>query len=224
LKFAHLADIHLGYEQYHQSWRADDFAKVFREAVQIAVNEKVDFAIIAGDLFHRSTPNPKTIKEAIDILSIFKENRISVFAIEGNHDKTIRDISIYHLLESLGLLYVLGLRKRKIEGEYVRSVKIGNVYLVKGYFDGVEIIGDTHRTRWQLEKILPVLKPESDECIIVLHQAVREVADVDVEYELTLSELPKATYYTLVIFTCHEHMNMKVVYNLSWLSRKIRCS
>ncbi len=197
MKFAHLADLHLGYEQYNQSWRAEDFAEAFRNAARTIVSEAVDFVIIAGDLFHRSVPNPRTIKEAIEILSIFKRAKIPVFAIEGNHDKSIRDISAYHLLEALGLLNVLGFRKRKVEGENVVSERIENVYLVKGIVDGVEIVGDRHRTRWQLERILPFLKPESDECVLVLHQAVKEVVDINLEmaYDLTLSDLPKASYY-----------------------------
>lgn len=199
MKFAHFADIHLGYEQYHQSWRAEDFARVFREAVEKAVAEKVDFAIIAGDLFHRSVPNPKAIKDSIESLSILKENNIPVFAIEGNHDKTVREVSIYDLLESLGLLNLLGLRKKRVDGEYVRCERIGNVYLVKGVFDGVEIIGDTYRTSWQLSKVLPYLKAESDESILALHQSIKEVVDVDVEesHELTLNELPEASYYAM---------------------------
>jgi DNA repair exonuclease SbcCD nuclease subunit len=200
MKFAHLADVHLGYEQYNQSWRAEDYARVFRQAAEIAVSNRVDFAIIAGDLFHRSVPNPKTIKEAIDILSIFRKNRIPVFAVEGNHDKSMREVSIYHLLESLGLLNVVGLRKRRVESEYLTSLRVGeNAYLVKGVFDNVEIIGDRHRTKWQLEKVLQVLKPETDESVVVLHQSVKEVVDIEIDlaYELTLQDLPKASYYAM---------------------------
>ncbi len=197
MRFAHLADIHLGYEQYNQLWRAEDFAKAFRLAVERSLEENVDFAIIAGDLFHRSLPNPRTIKDAIDTLSLFKKEGIPVFAVEGNHDKTSRDISAYHLLESLGLLHVLGLRKNPVDGEYVRSVRIQNVYLVKGVYEDVEILGDRHRSKWQLEKVLPILKPESDKSVLVLHQAVKEVVDIelDMAFDVTLSELPEASYY-----------------------------
>ena len=181
MRFAHLADIHLGYEQYNQLWRAEDFAKAFRLAVERSLEENVDFAIIAGDLFHRSLPNPRTIKDAIDTLSLFKKEGIPVFAVEGNHDKTSRDISAYHLLESLGLLHVLGLRKNPVDGEYVRSVRIQNVYLVKGVYEDVEILGDRHRSKWQLEKVLPILKPESDKSVLVLHQAVKEVVDIELD-------------------------------------------
>ena len=82
MKFAHIADVHLGYEQYHQSWRADDFAKAFREVTDKAIEYDVDFVIISGDLFHKSAPNPKTIREAIDSLLMFKKAGIPVFMLQ----------------------------------------------------------------------------------------------------------------------------------------------
>jgi len=197
MKFAHFADLHLGYEQYNQPWRAEDFSRSFKAAAEKAIDSDVEFAVISGDLFHRSLPSPKTIKEAIETLFLFRREKIPVFAVEGNHDKTSREISAYHLLESLGLLKVLGLRRERVEAENAKSVKVGNVYLVKGFVGDVELIGDRHRSRWQLEKVLPVLKPESEGSILVLHQAVKEVVDVEIEmaYELTINDLPEASYY-----------------------------
>ncbi|MFN3384188.1 MAG: exonuclease SbcCD subunit D [Archaeoglobaceae archaeon] len=209
MKFAHFADIHLGYEQYNLPWRADDFANALKNAVKIAVSEKVDFAIIAGDLFHRSVPNPKTLNDAIEALGIFKESGIPVFAIEGNHDKSIREMSAYNLLENLGLLNVLGLRKERVERDNVTSVRLENVYLVKGVYKDVEIIGDKHRTRWQLEKVLPLMKSDG-KSILVLHQAVKEVVDVDLEmsWDLTIDQLPEADYYALG--HVHVHREKKI--------------
>lgn len=204
MKFAHFADLHLGYEQYNLPWRAEDFAVAFKKAVEIAVSEKIDFAIISGDLFHRSVPNPKTLNDAIEALKIFREREIPVFAVEGNHDKSIREMSAYNLLEKLGLLNVLGLRKERVEGDNVTSVRVENVYLVKGVYKDVEILGDKHRTRWQLEKVLPLIKSEG-ECILVLHQVVKEVVDIDLDmgWDLTIDQLPEANYYALG----HVHMH-----------------
>ncbi len=197
VKFAHLADVHLGFEQYNQSWRAEDFARAFREAIGKIIEEEVDFVVIAGDLFHRSVPNPRTIKEAVDSLSLLRNRDIPVFAVEGNHDKSARGMSIYHLLESLGLLNVLGFRRRRVESEYLESERVEDVYFVRGYYGDVEIVGDRHRTRWQLEKTISYLKPNSDRSILVLHQSVKEVVDVELKtaYELTLNDLPEAGYY-----------------------------
>ncbi|MDW7990190.1 MAG: exonuclease SbcCD subunit D [Archaeoglobaceae archaeon] len=196
MRFAHFSDIHLGYEQYNLTWREEDFYRNFKESARIAIKEGVDFVLIAGDLFHKSFPNPKTLSEAIDVLRIFNENKIPVFAIEGNHDKSIREMSAYHLLENLGLLNVLGFRKEKVEGDHITSVRIENVYLVKGVYKDLEIIGERHRTRWQLEKVLPYLKPES-RGVLLLHQAVKEAIDVEIDmnWDLTIDQLPEANYY-----------------------------
>ncbi len=203
MKFAHFADIHLGYEQYNLPWRAEDFFQSFKRAAEIAVKEGIDFAIISGDLFHRNVPSPKTILEAIEVLRIFKEKEIPVFAIEGNHDKSMRE-SAYHLLEKLGLLNLLGFRKERVEGDYLTSEKVEGVYLVKGVFKDLEIIGDKHRTKWQIEKILPLLKG-GGKSILVLHQVVKEVVDIDLEmsWDITIDQLPEADYYAFG----HVHMH-----------------
>lgn len=198
MKFAHFADLHLGYEQYNQSWRAEDFASAFKRSAEVAIAQGIDFAIISGDLFHRSVPNPKTLNDAIEVLKLFKGRDIPVFAVEGNHDKSIREMSAYHLLEGLGLLNVLGLRRERIEGDFVTSERVENLYIVKGVFKDIEIIGDRHRTKWQLEKILPYLKGGED-AILVLHQTVKEVVDVDlnIAWDLTIEQLPPARYYAM---------------------------
>lgn len=209
MKFVHFADLHLGYEQYNQSWRAEDFASAFKRAAEFAVMEGVDFAIIAGDLFHRSVPNPKTLNDVIEVLKIFKSHGIPVFAIEGNHDKSIREMSAYHLLESLELLNVLGLRKERVEGDLVTSERVENLYLVKGVFKDLEIIGDRHRTKWQVEKILPYLKG-GENSILVLHQTVKEAVDFDmnIAWDLTIDQLPPAKYYAMGHI--HLHRDLKV--------------
>ncbi|MCS7143928.1 MAG: exonuclease SbcCD subunit D [Archaeoglobaceae archaeon] len=198
MKFAHLADLHLGYEQYNQSWRAEDFASAFKRSAELALLEGVDFVIIAGDLFHRSVPSPKTLNDAIEVLKIFKSRNIPVFAVEGNHDKSIREMSAYHLLESLELLNVLGLRKDRIENDFITSVRLDNIYMTKGVFKDIEIIGDRHRTKWQIEKVLPYLKSDRD-AILVLHQTVKEAVDIDmnIAWDLTIEQLPEAKYYAM---------------------------
>jgi len=212
VKFAHLADAHLGYEQYHLPFRAEDFAKSFKFAVEKAIEENVDFAIISGDLFHRSNPNPKTIKQAIDILSMLKRENIPIFAIEGNHDKTVKDVSIYDLLESLGLLYKLGLRRKFVEGEFVRSKPFGDYNLVYGVFEDFKIFGDTHRSSHQFKSLMEERYiPNCD--IAVLHLSVKEVVDLDIKDDyVTISDLPKAKYYALG----HVHIPIKKNVNGSW--------
>ncbi len=212
MKFAHIADTHLGYEQYHLPFRADDFAKAFKSVVEKTLEEDVDFVIISGDLFHKSNPNPKTIKQAMEVLSILKGENVPIFAIEGNHDKTVKEVSIYDLLESLGLLYKLGLRRTFKESEYLRFKKLGDYKMVYAELDGYKIFGDTHRTSHQFKSLMEERYiPDCD--VAVLHLSVKEVVDFEIKDDyVTIRDLPKAKYYALG----HVHLPICKELNGSW--------
>lgn len=61
MKFAHLADCHIG------NWRdpkmADLSTKAFTKAIDTCIHEKVDFVLISGDLFNTSLPSIDRLKE-----------------------------------------------------------------------------------------------------------------------------------------------------------------
>ena len=89
-RFVHMADVHLGKQQYGRIERAADFARAFRDVVKHAVDAGVDFVVIAGDLFEQKTVDPETFNVASAGLRRLAEANIPVFAIEGNHEKFLR--------------------------------------------------------------------------------------------------------------------------------------
>lgn len=86
--FMHIADTHLGYEQYGVRERFNDFSRVFWDIVDDALYREVDFLVIAGDLFHKRAIDALTLIHAIEGLKKLKAKGIPVIAIEGNHDRS----------------------------------------------------------------------------------------------------------------------------------------
>jgi len=120
LKFIHMADVHLGYRQYGCEERAIDFAQAFLDVINFAVDKKVDFILIAGDLFHKkSEVDPLTLAQATKALEKAKKAGIPVIAVEGNHDSTYfkESFSWMDYLAKSGLL--INLKPSFDEGDIV---------------------------------------------------------------------------------------------------------
>lgn len=86
--FIHIADTHLGYEQYGVRERFNDFSRAFWDITDEAVKRQVDFVVIAGDLFNKRAIDALTLIHAIEGLKKLKDHAIPVIAIEGNHDRS----------------------------------------------------------------------------------------------------------------------------------------
>jgi DNA repair protein SbcD/Mre11 len=86
--FIHMADVHLGYEQYGVRERFNDFSRSFWEIVDEAIARKVNFVIVAGDLFNKRSLDALTLIHAIEGFRKLKDHAIPVIAIEGNHDRS----------------------------------------------------------------------------------------------------------------------------------------
>lgn len=109
-RFLHLADIHLGFDRYGSAERTKDFFYAFNDVVEkYAIQDPVDFVVIAGDLFEHRMIQPGVLNQAQVVLSALKEANIPVFAIEGNHDNRPYGISTSWLryLSDWGLLHLL---------------------------------------------------------------------------------------------------------------------
>ena len=109
MRFLHVADVHLGYQQYGSRERYNDFGRAFLHVVDQAVERKADALLLAGDLFEKRTVDPKAMGQAVAGLQRLKDARIPVIAVEGNHERAhYQDqISWLEFLDSLGLLILL---------------------------------------------------------------------------------------------------------------------
>lgn len=100
MKFGHLADCHLG------GWRHPELQKLnfdsFRYALESCKKEKVDFILIAGDLFDSAYPPIEVIKDTFEEFRKLKESNIPVFLVAGSHDYSVSGKSFLDVLEKSG--------------------------------------------------------------------------------------------------------------------------
>ena len=116
-RFAHLADLHVG------AWRERALAEVGLAAVRTAfercIEERVDFIVIAGDLFDATLPDMAHVRETAEVLRRVGEAGIPVYATYGSHDYSPSATSVIDVLEASGLFMKLMTADVAGEGEDV---------------------------------------------------------------------------------------------------------
>lgn len=90
IRFLHTADIHLGAKFLALGSQAakqrEQLLQTFNRVIELAIEQKVDFVLLAGDTFDSNQPAPKTLdafKQGIKQLARF---RIPAVIIGGTHD------------------------------------------------------------------------------------------------------------------------------------------
>jgi DNA repair exonuclease SbcCD nuclease subunit len=177
--FIHAADIHLGYEQYNLTKRADDFARAFHGLVEHTIAAQADFLLLAGDLFHRANADAWMLTQAMAGLEDLQRAGIPVVAVEGNHDMqhTKKNLSWMQFLCDQELLILLSLRQeangRKLLVPWDRDSRRGT------YIDlaGVRIYGLKYYgalTSRILEEVRDQLEPgPGGYTILMLHAGIQ---------------------------------------------------
>lgn len=100
IRLIHLADIHLGYrgstslvcredeDEPGRYLREVDIERAVGNMTRMIMHEQpaVDIVVIAGDLFHQSTPYPRAIRYAARMVHLLTSQHIEVVIIDGNHE------------------------------------------------------------------------------------------------------------------------------------------
>ncbi|MFW6251955.1 MAG: metallophosphoesterase family protein [Halanaerobium sp.] len=105
IKFIHTADVHLAKELSYNGLGDDNFNKLFSSAdkkafknlVDFAVKEEVDFILIAGDLYDREARSVKASRFFLNQAQLLNEEGISIFLISGNHDPAGVEKEVFEL-------------------------------------------------------------------------------------------------------------------------------
>lgn len=104
MKFIHISDLHLG-KQMNDLSLLPDQEIILHEITSIAVEEKADAVLIAGDVYQRSSPQAEAMALFDRFVSGLVEMGMKVFVISGNHDSATR-ISYFSALVKNAGVYV----------------------------------------------------------------------------------------------------------------------
>ena len=192
MKFAHLADCHIG------SWRdpklKDTSTNAFVKAIDKCVKEKVDFILIAGDLFNTSFPRLDNLKTVVGKFRQLKDAGIPVYIVPGSHDYSPSGKTILDVLEEAGL-FVNVFKGTAENGKLKLNFTLDRK-------TGAKITGILGK-RGALEKtyyeklILDNLENETGYKIFLFHSGIDELKPKEMENIISqpLSLLPKGFDY-----------------------------
>lgn len=189
MKFAHFADCHIG------SWREEKLKQLsnsaFVLAIDTCINEKVDFVVIAGDLFNTALPSIDAITLVAKSFRKLQQANIPTYLVPGSHDFSPSGKTMLSVLEQAGLC------KNVCKGEV-----IDGILHLKFTQDpsGVKLTGMLGK-RGTLEKQFyehinrEDLEREEGEKIFVFHTAIQELKTKEHVESAPLSLLPKGFDY-----------------------------
>ena len=186
--FAHFADVHLG--GWRQGPMQDLNFVAFQKVIRTCIERKVDFVLVAGDLFDSAYPPIETLKETFSEFKKLKDAKIPVFIIAGSHDYSVSGKTFLDVLEKAGFC----------KNVYDADFKENEILLHPTIHNGVAIYGYPGR-KSGLE-VPDIRKLKLDDApgmfkILMLHTTIDKVRGVLPIDCVEADDLPEANYYAL---------------------------
>jgi DNA repair protein SbcD/Mre11 len=188
-RFAHIADVHLGGWK-HQPMQDLNLAS-FRKAIDTCISEKVEFTLIAGDLFDSPYPPIDVLKETFGEFKRLKEARIPCFIIAGSHDYSVSGKTFLDVLEKAGFCKNVTDFEEREDGMIILNPTIHEGIAIYGYpgkKSGLEV-RDLRRIK--LNDAPGMFK------IFMLHTTIDKAVGTLPIDAIETDNLPKADYYAL---------------------------
>ena len=201
MKFAHLGDCHLG------GWRQPELSelnfKSFQTAIKKCLDEKVDFILIAGDLFDSAYPSIDTIKETFNEFRKVKEANIPVFLIAGSHDYSASGKTFLDVLEKAGF----------VKNVFQSEEKNGKIILQPTIYKNVAIYGYPGRkSGLEVQDIERISIQDSPGLfrILMLHTTLKDAIGTLPIPAVDPENLPKVDYLALAHLHLKYHKENRV--------------
>lgn len=188
VRFAHIADVHLG--GWKQQPMQDLNFESFKAAIEICLNSKLEFVLFSGDLFDSAYPSIEILKETFAQFKKLKDAGIPCFIIAGSHDYSVSGKTFLDVLEKAGFCKNVYLPEERENMIVLNPVVFGSVaiYGYPGKKSGLEV-QDLKNVRFN---DAPGLYK-----IFMLHTTIDDVAgNIPIE-TVNPDRLPKADYYAM---------------------------
>lgn len=171
ISFIHIADLHLERPfPFLSSDKADRLREKqyesFKRLIKVANNKKVDFILVAGDVFNSNEIQAKNIKR---FLNYCRQSDNEIVIIPGNHDP---NTSTYPLTGS-------SIPKNV-------TVLSNDPHEVKGY----KIVPGVPKK----DNTVPVPQIKDKKAIYLAHGSIDQDGNVDFDYPINLEEVKEANY------------------------------
>jgi hypothetical protein len=191
-KFAHIADCHLG--AFRDPVLRELSLKAFQKALNLCIEEQVDFIIISGDLFNSNIPDMGIVNQAVITMKEIRDKGIYIYVIYGSHDFSPNETSIVDILSSAGLF------QKIVKGE-VADGKL-KLKFFKDQKTEAKLVGISGRTLGLEKEYYEILDRESLEKekgfkIFAFHTALDELKPAFLAQmeSIPVSNLPKGFDY-----------------------------
>ena len=129
MKFAHIADLHIG-KRVHDFSMLEDQRYILDQMLGIFEEQRVDGILIAGDVYDKVVPSAEAVQLFDEFITRLAKLKIPVYMISGNHDSAERLSFGAKLFESsdiyISQVYDGKVKKFGLEDEY----GLVNVYLL----------------------------------------------------------------------------------------------
>lgn len=103
LRFAHIADCHIGCWHNHPELEKRPL-EAFERAINSCISSRVDFILIAGDLFDTNLPPIDDVAKTAKMLKKANNAGIPVYIVAGSHDFSPSGKTMIAVFENAGLV------------------------------------------------------------------------------------------------------------------------
>jgi len=188
IKFAHLADCHLG------GWRQEELQRLnfqsFQKVLERCIKGKVEFILISGDLFDSAYPPIEILKESFSEFKKVYDAGISVYLIAGSHDFSVSGKTFLDVLEKAGFC-------KNVENWQMEED--GRIKLKPYMHKDIAIYGYPGRKSGMEIKDLSKVYFDSVNLftIFMVHTTIKDVVGTIPMESIEKQKLPLANYYAM---------------------------